>query len=188
MSLHTLLQKIGEDIDEILDKSVKELDTVVLPAAIAVTNTVKSILTLDTTDIIGKLAGSVGAGLEDKVKQVLNALVPKLQLAQQFLSAGGDSATILTQVVKLLPNTNLVTQTAFYIEFSSMLAADLAPSGTLTLGQATQLAQYFFTNNPNASPAGAKVVASPTTTPTTTTLPSGAVKSVGTPAVENPAP
>jgi hypothetical protein len=158
MSLKTLLQKIGEDISSIFNKTVKELDTVILPAAIAVTNTVKTILTLDTTDILGKLAGSAGAALEDKVKAILAALVPKLQLAQSFLASSSDPGTILAEIVKLLPNVPAVTQTAFYIEFSSMLATDLAPSGELTLGQATQLAQYFYANNPSAVPAA------PTTT------------------------
>lgn len=36
-----------------------------------------------------------------------------------------------------------------------LLAADLAPSGTLTLGQATQLAQYFYSQG---QPAAATIV------------------------------
>lgn len=162
MSLKTLLEKIGEDISSIFSKSVKELDTVILPAAIAVTNAVKTIVDLDTTDILGKLAGAAGAALEEKVKTILASLVPKLQLAQTFVAAGGDAGTILAQVVKLLGSSPAVTKTAFYIEFSSMLAADLAPSGTLTLGQATQLAQYFYSQG---QPAASTATPTPSTPP-----------------------
>lgn len=153
MSLSKILKAIGGEIDSILNKTVHELDTVILPAAIAVTNTVKTVLSLDTTDIIGKLAGAAGAALEDKVKAILAAGIPKLQLAQQFLSSSSDPATILAEVVKLLPNVPTITQTSFYIEFSGMLAADLAPSGTLTTAQAVTLSQYYFANNPNAKVA-----------------------------------
>src|ERR1700744_6350339 len=108
MSLGTLLQKIGQFIHNLFANTVKELDTVILPAAIAVTNALKTIVDTDTTDVIGALAGAAGAKLEDKVRSTLAKIVPKLQLAQQFLSGTQDVGTILADVIKVVGSSNAI--------------------------------------------------------------------------------
>lgn len=163
MSLKTLLQKIGSDISELFNKTVHELETVILPAAIAVTNLAKTITEGDSTDVIGKLAGAAGAALEDKLRATLEAITPKLQLAQQFLSSGGTASDILAQVIKAVGSSSAFTKTAFYIEFSGLVAQDLA-AGALTTGEAVQLAQYFYKNYPSAS-AATEPVAAPAAAP-----------------------
>lgn len=160
MSLKTLVQKVGQEIAKIWTGTVNELEKVILPAVNTVTNALKNIVDADTSDILGHLAGSAGAALEDKVRTILDKIVPELQLAQQFLTSGADSATILANIVKLLGNSPAVVKTAFYIEFSGKLATALA-GGDLTAGEATILAQWFYTNYPATSTA-------PTAAPATT--------------------
>lgn len=147
MSVGTLLERIGEEITSIFKNTVQTLKTVILPATIAITNAVKTITDADTTDVIGHLAGSAGAALEDKVRTTLTKIVPQLQLAQQFLSSTADPATILANVLKIVGNSTAITKSAFYVEFSGLVAADLA-DGKLTLAESVQLAQYFYTNYP----------------------------------------
>lgn len=151
MSIKTILAAIGTEIKKIFDGSTSELKTVILPAIIAVGNAFKTVLDGDTTDIIGKLAGAAGAALEDKVRQIIDKVVPELQLAQQFLASGADSATILANIAKLISTAPAATQAAFYIEFTGLLASDLA-SG-LTLAESVQLSQWFYQNYPTATPA-----------------------------------
>lgn len=149
MSLKTLLQKIGQDISDIFKKTVNELETVILPAVTKVGNALKAVLDGDVTDIIGHLAGAAGAELEDKVRAAFDIIIPKLQLAQQFLSSGADNATILANIAKLISTAPAATQASFYIEFTGLLASDLA--GGLTVAQAVQLEQWFYANDPSWS-------------------------------------
>ncbi len=147
MSLKTWLAKVESDISGLFSKAATEFEEVLLPAAVAITNTLQTVLTLDSTDIIGKLAGSAGAALEDKVRATLEKIVPELQLAQQWKGLTADQ--ILTNVAGVIAGSTTNTKTAFWIEFSGMVAADFA-KGNLTVGEATQLAQYFFQNAPGA--------------------------------------
>lgn len=142
------IKHIGLDIEKIFDGGVHALETVILPVTETVTNALKTITDADTADIIGHLVGAAGAAMEDKVRAALDVFVPKLQLAQQFLTGGGDSATILANIVKLVKASPAETQTAFWIEFSGKLATALA--GGITEGQAVTLAQWFYTNKPAA--------------------------------------
>lgn len=159
----TLAKEIGADIVKVFDGGVHELETIILPAVTAVTNALKTIIDGDQGDIIGKLVGASGAALEDKVRAALDLIVPKLQLAQQFLSGGGDSATILANIVKLVGASPAETQTAFWIEFSGMLAKALAAG--ITPAQAVILEQWFYANY---KPGAAAAPASPApATPTT---------------------
>lgn len=145
-----LLQTIGSFISNLFKNTVKDLETVILPAAIAVTNAIKTIEEADTSDILGHLAGSAGAALEDKLRSFLPGLVSKLQLAQQFLQSGNDPATILANVLKVVGASPAITQTAFYVEFSGLVATALS-DGKLTLDESVQLAQYFYHNYPQPS-------------------------------------
>jgi hypothetical protein len=169
MSLKTLLQKIGEDISSIFSKTVNELETVILPAVTTVTNLLKTAIDSDTTDIVGKLAGAAGAALEDKVRAILDAGVPKLQLAQALLTSGADASTILAKIIVLVKASPAETQTAFWIEFSGMLAKDLV--GGMTAGDAITLEQYFYKNYPAAQTGTAPADPAASSAPAPTTPP-----------------
>lgn len=132
-------------IEGLFKKGTDELENVILPVAIAVTNGLKTILDLDTADIIGSIAGKAGANLEEKVKGLLPTIIQKLQLAQQF--KGLDPNTTLANILKLVGTSAPITQTAFWIEFSGMLATDLQ-DGKLDLGESAALLKYWYDNHP----------------------------------------
>jgi len=145
----SIFTKIGNWIAGIFKKGSDILEDTVLPVAISVTNALKFIVDTDTPDIIGHIAGAAGAKLEDKVRGILADLVPKLQLAQQF--KGQDPNTILANILKLLGSSDVITRSAFWIEFSGMLAHAFE-DGKIDLGEATALAKYFYENHPDATP------------------------------------
>lgn len=151
MSLQTLLQKIGTWIQGIFAKAGDEFENVILPAAIAVTNALKAAVDIDTPDLIGHLVGAAGVNLEDKVRTIIDSIVPKLQLAQTFKSLG-NSNDILTAVLKLAATSDPDTQTAFWIEFSGMVSAAFA-DGNLTLAEGYTLAQAVYKHQHPAAAA-----------------------------------
>jgi hypothetical protein len=169
--LNNILKAIGTEIQKIFGSAVAELKKTILPVVKDVTNALKGIIDADTTDILGSLLGAAGKAFEDKVRAALDVIVPKLQLAQQFLAAGGDSATILADIVKLLGGSPIETQTAFYIEFSGMLAAALAPSGELTAAEAVILSQWFYANFPTNTVTDPATPATPPAAPATPATP-----------------
>lgn len=137
-------------IEGIFKKGTDELENVILPAVIAVTNGLKVITDLDTADILGSIAGKAGSALEDKVKAALPAVILKLQLAQQF--KGLDPNTTLANILKLVGSSDPITQTAFWIEFSGMLNTDLQ-DGKLDLGESAALLKYWYDNHAVAAAA-----------------------------------
>lgn len=163
--LNNILKAIGAEINKIFGSAVTELEKTVLPVVSTVTNALKGIIGADTTDILGSLLGAAGKAFEDKVRSALDVIVPKLQLAQQFLSAGGDSGTILANITTLLGSAPAETKTAFYIEFAQMLAAALAPNGELTAAEAVMLSQWFYANFPTNNVSQPAAPATPTTQP-----------------------
>lgn len=132
-------------IEGLFKKGGDELENIILPAAIAVTNSLKAILTIDTADIIGSIAGKAGSALEEKIKALLPGVVEKLQLAQQF--KGLDPNTTLANILKLVGTSAPITQTAFWIEFSGILNTDLQ-DGKLDLGESASLLKYWYDNHP----------------------------------------
>lgn len=149
MSLKSILSAVGNWISGIFKKGSDILEDVVLPAAIAVTNALKAVLSADTSDLLGHIAGAAGAAIEDKVRAILDNIIPKLQLAQAF--KGQDPATILASVMKLISGADPVTQAAFYTEFAG-LVAHAFEDGKIDLGEAMALAKYWYDNHP-ATPA-----------------------------------
>jgi hypothetical protein len=146
----SIFTKIGNWISSLFKKASDILEDTVLPIAISVTNALKAVIDTDTPDIIGHIAGAAGAKFEDKLRSILNDLVPKLQLAQQF--KGQDPSVILSNILKLVGNADVITKSAFWIEFSGMLAHAFE-DGKIDLGEATALAKYFYENHPDAKPA-----------------------------------
>lgn len=132
-------------IEGLFKKGTDALENVILPVAIAVTNGLKTLTDLDTADILGSIAGKAGQAMEEKVKALLPAVVQKLQLAQQF--KGLDPNTTLENILKLVGSSETITQTAFWIEFSGMLATDLQ-DGKLDLGESASLLKYWYANHP----------------------------------------
>jgi len=155
MNIKKIVASIGGFFSNLFKNTIKELDTVILPVAEGVTNALKAVIDGDASDLIGGLiAGAGGRIVEDKLRAIIDAIVPKLQLAQAFVKSGDDPATILAKVVGLLGNAPGITKTAFYIEFSGMVAAALA-DGQMTLAEANTLSQYYYHNGPNAIAAAA---------------------------------
>ncbi len=149
MSLKTILSAVGNWISGIFKKGSDILENVVLPTAITVTNALKGILDTDSTDMLGHIAGSAGAALEDKLRSILNEIIPKLQLAQSF--KGQDPATILANVAKLISGADPITKAAFYTEFAG-LVAHAFEDGKIDLGEAMSLAKYWYDNHLDNKP------------------------------------
>jgi len=145
----SIFTKIGHWISSLFKKASDALEETVLPIAITVTNALKFVVDTDAPDVIGHIAGAAGAQFEDKIRSILNDVVPKLQLAQQF--KGQDPNTILANILKLIGNSDVLTKSAFWIEFSGMLAHAFE-DGKIDLGEATALAKYFYENHPDAKP------------------------------------
>lgn len=141
----SIFKKVIDWIEGIFKKAGDALEDVIIPAAIAVTNALKVITDLDTADIIGSIAGKAGAAAEEKVKQILPGIIMKLQLAQQF--KGMDPNTTLANILKLIGTSEPITQTAFWIEFSGMLATALQDD-KLDLGESASLLKYWYDNHP----------------------------------------
>jgi hypothetical protein len=141
----SIFKKVIDWVEGIFSKAGKELEDVIIPAAIAVTNALKTITDLDTADIIGSIAGKAGAAAEEKVKQLLPGVIVELQLAQQF--KGLDPNTTLANILKLVGTSAPITQTAFWIEFSGMLATDMQDD-KLDLGESASLLKYWYDNHP----------------------------------------
>lgn len=155
--LSSIGHAIGEEAAKIFDGVTHELQTVILPAAIAVTNALKLITDADKNDIIGHLLGKSGAAGEDKVRAALDAVVPKLQLAQAILigvdtTVAEDSSVLLAKIVQIVGVAPAETKTAFWIEFAGLLTHALQTK--LTVSQAVQVAQWFYTNEPIAAAGG----------------------------------
>ena len=149
MSLKSILAAVGGWISGIFKKGSDILENVVLPTAITATNALKGVLDLDTTDLLGHVAGSAGAALEDKLRSILTDIIPKLQLAQSF--KGQDPATILANIAKLISGADPVTKAAFYTEFAG-LVAHAFEDGKIDLAEAMTLAKYWYDNHPDNKP------------------------------------
>jgi len=147
----SIFQKFFHWVTSLFAKGSEFLENTFLPATIAVTNALKFIVDTDTPDIIGHIAGAAGAKLEDKVRDLLAKIVPKLQLAQQW--KGQDPNTILANIIKLIGDSDVITKTAFWVEFSGMLA-NAFEDGKIDLGEATALAKYFYANHADVKPVG----------------------------------
>lgn len=170
MSLGTFLKKAETWGEGLFTKVADEFEAVWLPATIAITNALATVLNDDPNDIIGGLVGKVGTTIENDVRNTLLKIVPELQLAQQW--KGLTANQILTNVLTLIGDATANTQTAFYIEFSGMVANDFA-QGNLTVGEAVSLAEYF---KANTSPTTGTATTAPTipvipTTPVPSTPP-----------------
>lgn len=149
MSLKTILAAFGNWVSGIFKKGSDILEEVVLPTAITVTNALKTVVGADTADLIGHIAGSAGAALEDKLRSILVTIIPKLQLAQAF--KGQDPAVILASAARLISDADPVTKAAFYTEFAG-LVAHAFEDGKIDLGEAMSLAKYWYDNHPDNKP------------------------------------
>lgn len=148
MSLRKWLQAEEEKLQKIFESSEKEIKEVVLPAAIAVTDFIKTIVLIDGSDLLGAIAGSAGTAVEDKLRSVLPTIIAELQLAQQFLSTNPSTNAIIAQVVKSAQSLTGNARTSFLIEFSGQIATALA-DGKLTIAEGVLLTQEYFNERPN---------------------------------------
>lgn len=146
----SIFKKVIDWIGDLFSKASHEIEDVILPGVIAATNALKTILSVDSADILGSIAGAAGKALEEKIKSILPGVIEKLQLAQQF--KGLDPNTTLANILKLIGTSAPITQTAFWIEFSGVLATDLQ-DGKLDLGESAALLKYWYDKHPaNVAP------------------------------------
>lgn len=129
----------------------KELQTVLLPAALKVTNALKNITDLDGLDVIGHLAGAGGPAVEDKIRAVLPTVIADLQIAQAFLQSNPSTDDFINKVVSIGLSLKGDARTNFLIEFSGKLATAVA-DGKLTVQQSILLTQELYAelNKPKA--------------------------------------
>jgi len=129
-----------------------ELKTVLLPAAIRVTNALKTITDLDGLDVIGHLIGAAGPAAEEQVKAALPKVIADLQLAQAFLASNPTPEDLINKVVSIAVGLTGNARTAFLIEFSGRLATELA-NGKLTVQESILLSQDLYTQLKVPAPA-----------------------------------
>jgi len=151
----SIFKKVIDWIEGLFSKASHTLTDVVLPAAIAVTNALKTLTDLDTADIIGHIAGQAGAAAEEKIKNLLPDIITKLQLAQQFKGLSPNET--LANIMKLVGSSAAITQTAFWIEFSGMLATAMQDD-KLSLAESASLLKYWYDNHPAETLAPAQPV------------------------------
>lgn len=143
MSLGTWIKEEEAKIALLFEGAETEVEKVILPAAIAVTKTLKTIVIADSTDIIGTLAGSAGAAFEDKVRGVLPNIITDLQLAQAFLASNPTTDQLIAETVKIGVGLTGNARTSFLIEFSGAVATAIA-DGKLTVAQSVVLVQGLY--------------------------------------------
>lgn len=128
----------------------KELQTVIIPLAVGVTNALKEFVDLDKGDIIGKIAESFGIGggidVENKIRIALTNIVPKLELAQHWLEAGSLD-DILKWILADVDHLTADGKTLFWTNFAALLNTDFA-DGKLTVIESWQAVAYYYKNYP----------------------------------------
>lgn len=142
-SLKNLIKKVGNEISKLFHSASHELQTVLLPAAVQVTNALKSITDLDGLDVIGHLAGAAGPAIEDKIRAALPAVIADLQIAQVFLASNPNADDFINKVVEIGLTLKGDAKTNFYIEFCGKLAKQVA-DGTLTVSTSISLTQEVY--------------------------------------------
>lgn len=145
ITIMSIFKKVFNWISGLFAKGSDELETVIIPAAITITKALKLITDFDGTDIVGHLAGSAGAALEEKLKSLLPTIIEKLQLAQMFKGQAPNQT--LANILRLIGTADPITKTAFWIEFSGMVASALQ-DGKLDLGESAAIVKYWYDNHP----------------------------------------
>lgn len=142
-SLKNLIKKVGEEIAKLFHSASHELQTVILPAAVAVTNALKNITDLDGLDVIGHLAGAAGPAIEDKIRAALPKVLADLQIAQVFLASNPTADDFIDKIVEIGLSLKGDARTNFFIEFSGKLAKEVA-DGHLTVATSISLTQEVY--------------------------------------------
>lgn len=144
MSVITWVQDGVKKIEADFVSAETEVEKVILPAVIEITNIAKTIVLTDTTDIIGTLvAGKYGAAVEDKARAVLPEFYAELQLGKAFLASNPSTDTIIYDVTKAGLELTGDTRASYLIEFSSKLAVALSDK-KLTVQQGVIVTQAFY--------------------------------------------
>ena len=143
MSLRSWIASVEAKIATLFTSTENEVKNVILPAAIKVTNIIKTVTDFDKADIIGTLAGAGGAAIEEKIKAVLPVIILDLQLSQQFLGENHTPDELIAKVVKIGKGLTGNAKASFLIEFSGQLASALA-DGKLTIAESVLLTQELY--------------------------------------------
>lgn len=145
MSIKTFLSHLWDAISSIFQHAETEIKTILLPVAINVVDAFKTITQADQGNYIGHLAGSAGAVVEDKLRQLLPPLLTELKLVQA--SPATDVNILLKQAFDNLELSTDRAKNAFYHSLASMLLNDLA-DGKITWSEAVELCEYYYKNKP----------------------------------------
>lgn len=150
MSLQTLLAKAQARISSILtnvetffEGAATVLESEIIPASIAVTNLLKGITTIDSTDVIGGLVKG-GAIAEDELRAILPGVLADLQIAKTLENKTPEE--VMAIVLPILQGGASDARTQLLVEFEATLQVKLAASKGITTGivEAIELGQLVY--------------------------------------------
>lgn len=136
-----LLHSIFAAIGSLFTSLESEVKTVILPAAVGVVNTIKTIVDFDQLDLLGTLVGNTA--LEDKLRSSLPIVLTELRLIDITISK--DINEQLKTALEALKFSSDVAKAAFYHSIASMLVVDLS-DGKLSWSEAVTLVEYYYHN------------------------------------------
>lgn len=137
----SLVTKIETDLKGAEDVLVNK----VLPFAITLGNGLKLVTTADSNDYIGAIFGKAGIAIEDETRTLVTNALPKLQFAETL--KGQTLEQIVNAAVPVL-EAGSTSKTKIVIDFVAQVTLDFAANHgiTLTIAQAIQISQLYFTD------------------------------------------
>ena len=149
MKIKQLVAHLWSLAKSLFQHSVTEVKDNILPVAVQLTNALKELVTLDSTDFIGHLADKFGGSIwEDKLRKVLPTVLIKLELVSEVVShtkADGtiDANAVIADFVSKLKLAKSDAQNAWLHSISSLLIVDLS-DGKITWSEAVVLGEMFY--------------------------------------------
>jgi hypothetical protein len=147
MSLKTFLSHLWDAISSIFEKAAKEVRDIALPVVINVLNAAKALTDADTEDLIGKLAGTAGADVEDKIRTALPKILIELKLVDAALQTETPDQIIAAAFANLRLSSDDA-KNAFYHSIAALLLQDLS-DGQVSWSEAVELVEFYYKNNPD---------------------------------------
>ncbi|MBE7171769.1 MAG: hypothetical protein INR73_14365 [Williamsia sp.] len=142
MSLKTLLHHLWEAIDKVFKNASKEVREVALPVAVKAVESLKTLIDLDQSDMVGKIAGPRGVVFEDKVRQLLPKILLELKLVEKCASKETTEEIIACAVSELRLSSDRA-KDAFFHSISALLLKDLS-DGKLSWSECVELVEFYY--------------------------------------------
>lgn len=153
MLLKTFLSHLWDAISSIFEKAETEVREIFLPVVIQIVDAAKNLTDADTTDLIGKLAGSAGAEVEDKLRTALPKILIELKLVDAALKNDSPDQIIAAGFANLRLSSDDA-YNAFLHSIAAMLLKALS-DGELSWSEAVELVEFYYKNKPDNAAAGA---------------------------------